>query len=162
MANESNQLLVIKAGQVIDGKSKNVKKDISIVINDNQIVDVKPSGELDIPENLNYKLLDYSDKTVLPGLVDSHVHLTGIGDGRTGDELVTLPDEILSINMANNARIHLQSGVTTVRDCGAKNNTGDLQFGGSVPLLSTIVALLWRPPIWRLRPEAARRRRQIV
>ena len=97
MANESNQLLVIKAGQVIDGKSKNVKKDISIVINDNQIVDVKPSGELDIPENLNYKLLDYSDKTVLPGLVDSHVHLTGIGDGRTGDELVTLPDEILSL-----------------------------------------------------------------
>ena len=37
MANESNQLLVIKAGQVIDGKSKNVKKDISIVINDNQL-----------------------------------------------------------------------------------------------------------------------------
>ena len=123
MTNENNQLLVIKVGQLIDGKSKSVKKDISIVINDNQIVDVKPSGELDIPENLNYKLLDYSDKTALPGLVDSHVHLTGIGDGRAGDDLATLPDEILSINMANNARIHLQSGVTTVRDCGAKNNT---------------------------------------
>ena len=107
MTNENNQLLVIKVGQLIDGKSKSVKKDISIVINDNQIVDVKPSGELDIPENLNYKLLDYSDKTALPGLVDSHVHLTGIGDGRAGDELVTLPDEILSINMANNARVHL-------------------------------------------------------
>ena len=123
MTNESNQLLVIKAGQLIDGKSKNVKKDISIVINNNQIVDVKPSGELDMPEDLNYKLLDYSDKTVLPGLVDSHVHLTGIGDGRAGDDLATLPDEILSINMANNARVHLQSGVTTIRDCGAKNNT---------------------------------------
>ena len=123
MTNESNQLLVIKAGQLIDGKSKNVKKDISIVINDNQIVDVKPSGELDMPEDLNYKLLDYSDKTLLPGLVDSHVHLTGIGDGRAGDDLATLPDEILSINMANNARVHLQSGVTTIRDCGAKNNT---------------------------------------
>jgi imidazolonepropionase-like amidohydrolase len=94
MTNESNQLLVIKAGQLIDGKSKNVKKDISIVINDNQIVDVKPSGELDMPEDLNYKLLDYSDKTLLPGLVDSHVHLTGIGDGRAGDDLATLPDEI--------------------------------------------------------------------
>ena len=123
MTNESNQLLVIKAGQLIDGKSKNVKKDISIVINDNQIVDVKPSGELDMPEDLNYKLLDYSDKTLLPGLIDSHVHLTGIGDGRAGDDLATLPDEILSINMANNARVHLQSGVTTIRDCGAKNNT---------------------------------------
>ena len=65
MANESNQLLVIKAGQVIDGKSKNVKKDISIVINDNQIVDVKPSGELDIRENLNYKILDYSDNRTI-------------------------------------------------------------------------------------------------
>ncbi len=70
MTNENNQLLVIKVGQLIDGKSKSVKKDISIVINDNQIVDVKPSGELDIPENLNYKLLDYSDKTALPGLLD--------------------------------------------------------------------------------------------
>jgi imidazolonepropionase-like amidohydrolase len=123
MTNGNNKLLVIKVGQLIDGISKSVKKDISIVINGNQIVDVKPSGELDIPENLNYTILDYSDKTALPGLVDSHVHLTGIGDGRSGDDLATLSDEILSINMANNARIHLHSGVTTVRDCGAKNNT---------------------------------------
>ena len=76
-----------------------------------------------IPTGLDYKLIDYSDKTILPGLIDSHVHLTGIGDGRSGDQLAQLPDEVLSINMANNAKKHLHSGVTTVRDCGAKNDT---------------------------------------
>ena len=59
----------------------------------------------------------------MPGLVDSHVHLIGIGDGRAGDELVTLPDEVLTVQAAQNARRHLYSGVTTVRDCGAKNRT---------------------------------------
>ena len=60
---------------------------------------------------------------MLPGLVDCHVHLIGIGDGRAGDELTTLPDEVLTLQAARNARAHLYSGVTTVRDCGAKNQT---------------------------------------
>ena len=51
------------------------------------------------------------------------MHLIGIGDGRAGDELTTLPDEVLTLQAARNARAHLYSGVTTVRDCGAKNRT---------------------------------------
>ena len=35
---------------------------------------------------------------------DEHVHLIGIGDGRAGDELVTLPDEVLTLQAARNAR----------------------------------------------------------
>ena len=67
--------------------------------------------------------MDYGDKTILPGLIDSHVHLIGLGDGRSGDELTTLDDEILTLQASRNARAHLYSGVTTVRDCGAKNRT---------------------------------------
>jgi len=55
--------------------------------------------------------------------VDCHVHMIGIGDGRKGDELTLLPDEVLTLQAAKNARTHLYSGVTTVRDCGAKNRT---------------------------------------
>lgn len=66
--------------------------------------------------------LDY-DGTLLPGLVDCHVHLNGIGDGRAGDDLNRLPDEVLTLQAARNARTHLYSGVTTVRDCGAKRRT---------------------------------------
>ena len=75
------------------------------------------------PEGARVVELDYEDKTVLPGLIDCHVHLIGIGDGRMGDELTTLPDEVLTLQAARNARAHLYSGVTTVRDCGAKNRT---------------------------------------
>ena len=123
MDNKENNMLVIQVGELIDGISNDTKKNISIIINGNSIVDIKPTGELAIPSGLDYKLIDYSDKTILPGLIDSHVHLTGIGDGRSGDQLAELPDEVLSINMANNAKKHLHSGVTTVRDCGAKNDT---------------------------------------
>ena len=123
MDNKESNMLVIQVGELIDGISNDTKKNISIIINGNSIVDIKPTGELDIPSGLDYKLIDYSDKTILPGLIDSHVHLTGIGDGRSGDQLAQLPDEVLSINMANNAKKHLHSGVTTVRDCGAKNDT---------------------------------------
>ena len=123
MDNKESNMLVIQVGELIDGISNDTKKNISIIINGNSIVDIKPTGELAIPTGLDYKLIDYSDKTILPGLIDSHVHLTGIGDGRSGDQLAQLPDEVLSINMANNAKKHLHSGVTTVRDCGAKNDT---------------------------------------
>ena len=37
--------------------------------------------------------------------------------------MVTLPDEVLTVQAAQNVRRHLYSGVTTVRDCGAKNRT---------------------------------------
>ena len=123
MDNKESNMLVIQVGELIDGISNDTKKNISIIINGNSIVDIKPTGELAIPTGLDYKLIDYSDKTILPGLIDSHVHLTGMGDGRSGDQLAQLPDEVLSINMANNAKKHLHSGVTTVRDCGAKNDT---------------------------------------
>ena len=123
MDNKESNMLVIQVGELIDGISNDTKKNISIITNGNSIVDIKPTGELAIPTGLDYKLIDYSDKTILPGLIDSHVHLTGIGDGRSGDQLAQLPDEVLSINMANNAKKHLHSGVTTVRDCGAKNDT---------------------------------------
>jgi imidazolonepropionase-like amidohydrolase len=104
MNNYENNIIILQAGELIDGTSKEVKKNISIVINGNSIVDVKPTGELNLPKELEHQIIDYSDKTILPGLVDSHVHLTGIGDGRSGDELSKLPDEVLSINMANNAK----------------------------------------------------------
>ena len=66
---------------------------------------------------------DYSDKTVMPGMVDCHSHHNGFGDGRLGDDLVKLSDEVLTLQSARNARASLFTGVTSFRENGAKNST---------------------------------------
>jgi len=54
-------------------------------------------------------------------LVDAHTHLVSPGDGSAGDDVAMEDDEILLLRAARNARIILHSGVTTLRENGAKN-----------------------------------------
>lgn len=114
---------LIKAGKLIDGNGGSPIPNGAILLENELIRSSGPANAIQIPEGLEYKTLDYTGFTVLPGLIDSHVHLIGIGDGRAGDELTKLPDEILTLQAAKNAQAHLFTGVTTVRDCGAKNRT---------------------------------------
>ena len=114
---------LVTADRLIDGAGAPPVERGAVLIQGNAIVAAGPRDVVVPPEGAPVDVLDYPRATVLPGLIDSHVHLIGVGDGRTGDELVTLPDEILTVQAAENSRRHLHSGVTTVRDCGAKNRT---------------------------------------
>ena len=62
----------------------------------------------------------YGDATIMPGLVDGHTHLVGIGDGTRGDDVAVQDDDLLLIRAALNARATLHSGVTTIRENGSK------------------------------------------
>ena len=115
--------ILIKAARLIDGNGGSPIKEGAVLIEGDQITAVGSVTEIEPVGTDRIEVLDYGDRTILPGFVDSHVHLIGIGDGRAGDELTTLPDEVLTLQAARNARTHLHSGVTTVRDCGAKNRT---------------------------------------
>ena len=114
---------LIKADRLIDGNGGPPLERGAILLEGDRIHSVGTEEAVVAPEGACVEEFSYQGATVLPGLVDCHVHLNGIGDGRPGDDLAKLPDEILSIQSANNARSHLYSGVTTVRDCGAKNRT---------------------------------------
>ena len=123
MPADTGQFKLIKAARLIDGKGGPPLERGAILIEDGKIRAVGTEESILPPEGAQVQEFSYEDKTVLPGLIDCHVHLIGIGDGRAGDELTLLPDEVLTLQAARNARTHLYSGVSTVRDLGAKNQT---------------------------------------
>ena len=123
MNDGSTDFTLLKAARVIDGLGGPPIERGAVLMQGDAIRAVGPEEQVVPPEGARISEINYEDKTALPGLVDCHVHMVGIGDGRAGDDLTLLPDEVLTLQAAKNARTHLYSGVTTVRDCGAKNRT---------------------------------------
>lgn len=123
MVKPDSGMTLIKAAMLVDGHGGPAVERGAVLLEGDRIRAVGPEAKVVPPEGAAVEELIYDHGTILPGFVDSHVHLIGMGDGRVGDELTTLPDEVLSLQAARNAMAHLHSGVTTVRDCGAKNQT---------------------------------------
>ena len=86
----------------------------SVLIQDGKILEIR-DGFVDA-ENDTTTVIDLSDKFVLPGLMDMHVHLTG---GRPRPEYAKTSASDQTIRGVENAKITLLAGFTTVRDLGA-------------------------------------------
>src|SRR5438105_6311114 len=68
----AQEVTVIKAGALIDGRSSDVKHNQTIVIRGNRIVSV---GDNAAALTANSRVIDLSNMTVLPGLIDAHTHI---------------------------------------------------------------------------------------
>jgi imidazolonepropionase-like amidohydrolase len=109
--------VVVKAGRLIDVAAGRVRDDQIILIRDGKIVAVGPSGSFAIPAH-GATYVDLSHKTVLPGLIDTHTHVTGDpASPPYHDYGISIPREALK--GARFARETLLSGVTTIRNVGA-------------------------------------------
>ena len=108
----------IKAGKLIDVRKGSVVADQFIRIEQDRIVEVGSiaSWPANLPEGA--RVIDLSEATVLPGLIDSHTHLTS-DPGQYGFESmgISVPRETLL--GVKNSRITLNAGFTTVRNVGA-------------------------------------------
>ncbi len=112
---------VLKVRTLIDGTGKPPVKDAAIVIDGSRLRWAGRSSDLG-PETREAEVIDHGACFAMPGLVDAHSHLTLAGDCRTYEEMALDPNELLAVTAVRNARIHLESGVTTLRDNGGRDS----------------------------------------
>ena len=114
---------ILTADRVIDAKGGPPIQNGAVLTRGSVIVSVGPANEIRAPDGASIVRHHYPGATILPGMVDCHTHNNGFGDGRNGEDLAALEDEILTVQAAGNARRSLFSGVTTIRENGPKNMT---------------------------------------
>ncbi|MFC5388914.1 amidohydrolase family protein [Brevundimonas bullata] len=106
----------VQVGRLLaDPASGRVLRDKTLVIRGNQIVEIRDGFVGD------GKVVDLRSAFVLPGLIDSHVHLTGESSPNSRLDGVTQSDATQAMVGARFARRTLNAGFTTVADLGASN-----------------------------------------
>jgi len=107
--------VIVHAGHVLDVKTGKTLDNQTITIDDDKIVSI---GSASDAKSAGATVIDLPNATVLPGLIDSHTHITfdpkSLGYESLG---ISVPREALI--GAKNARITLEAGFTTVRNVGA-------------------------------------------
>lgn len=109
------QTTYIHAGRFIDGTNDGIKKEVTIIIKDSKIVAIE-DGFRTAPAGSS--VIDLKDNTVLPGLIDMHVHLEGETSPDNYIKRFTLNDADIAFNSVVYAKKTLMAGFTTVRDVG--------------------------------------------
>ena len=106
---------VIHAGTLLAEPGRPASRNVSVVIRGRTIAEVRP-GFADVP---GARVVDLRGSTVLPGLIDSHVHLGGLDDRlQSRIQASSRDDEDEAYTALLNAKKTLLAGFTTVRDLG--------------------------------------------
>lgn len=109
------QQTYIQCGRLIDGKSNSVQTEMTIIVESNKIMDVRKGYQSGAASD---KLINMRNQTVMPGFIDSHVHLSGETSKNQYIEEFTLNDEDYALKAVKYSERTLMAGFTTVRDLG--------------------------------------------
>ena len=109
------QQTYIQCGRLIDGKSNSVQTEMTIIVESNKIIDVRKGYQSGAA---NDKLINMRNQTVMPGFIDSHVHLSSETSKNKYMENFTLNDDDNALRAVKYSERTLMAGFTTVRDLG--------------------------------------------
>ncbi|MGB2899255.1 MAG: amidohydrolase family protein [Candidatus Acidiferrum sp.] len=112
--------IVLRGGRIFDGTGAPAREG-TLVIERNKIAKILPAGATDWPKDA--QVIDLTGKTVLPGLIDLHTHLTyTLAETDFG---VGMNEADATLRGVEKLRYFLESGITSVRDVGSQ---GDVPF----------------------------------
>lgn len=109
------QRTIIYCGQFIDVKNMQVLSQVSIIVEGNKISDWQKGF---VAAGKDDKVIDLKSRTVLPGLIDSHVHMESEQSPNTQIKRFTQEPADIAFDAARIAKTTLMAGFTTVRDVG--------------------------------------------
>jgi imidazolonepropionase-like amidohydrolase len=115
--------VLIRASRLFDGTGAVPVDDPVVVVDEGRVTGIF-QGE--VPEGAvppGADEIDCRGATLMPGLIDAHVHLNFPGDGTTLEESVLESDGVFVATAIANARRALEAGITTVRDTGCRQGT---------------------------------------
>lgn len=113
-----SQKTYIWCGTLIDGKSDDPKKEMTIIIEKNRILGIEKGYTA---AGRNDSTINLKNKTVTPGWMDMHVHLEEETSPNRFLEEFTLNPADIAFNASRYAEVTLMTGFTTVRDLGGTN-----------------------------------------
>jgi imidazolonepropionase-like amidohydrolase len=132
---------LIKAGKFFNSETGTFQSDIAIIVSNNKIENVKSYKEVSEKEKKEFKIIDLSKYTILPGLIDAHTHLlnkeTVLPDNKFSglDMMKTLTmngDAYRAIYGSVRAKAYLEAGITAVQDLGNSGQFADIALRKSI------------------------------
>ena len=116
----AKDVIAIRAGHVITDAAKPALGPSTIIVTDGRITAINPASA---PIPAGARAIDQSSRTLSPGLIDSHVHLTGDPGTPFWREAIDSAELSVAYGLKN-ARITAKAGFTTVRDLGSARLSG--------------------------------------
>ncbi|MEA5387974.1 amidohydrolase family protein [Haloarculaceae archaeon H-GB11] len=116
---DDSEWTLLTGGQVIDGTGADPDSDSAVLVQGDRIAEVGPRDELDYPED-ETEVVDVGDRTIMPGLIDAHTHITIYNHRTRGRFRLIDPRNTLAYNTiraTESAEAFIEGGVTTIREC---------------------------------------------
>jgi len=113
---------LLTGGTVVDGTRSGPVPDGTVLMEGSRIVDVGPEHELDIDDS-EVAVIDVGERTIMPGIVDAHTHLTIFNSRVRGRYRLSDPKNSLpynTIRAVESVAAYLDNGVTTQREVGGR------------------------------------------
>ena len=116
MSTRKERVRVLRAAKAF-GLEKGSESNAVVLVKGSRIVEVGKASEVDIPKDAD--VMDFGNATLMPGLIDAHMHLTGLRTGDMVKEPLLTPTGVLYARAIRDLEALINAGFTTIKDSGS-------------------------------------------